>query len=155
MVEAASERRIYLDANVFIDAYEGEPLLSDPAAALLDALRDEPGLAVTSELSLAEVLARPEAEQDWRRKRAYLNLILWSGVVAPLPITREVLLLTGKLRAGHSPKLKLLDAIHLATASEQRCRVFVSRDDGIQVPPGMRRMRTDREGAHAILEALA
>lgn len=154
MAEAAWERRIYLDANVFIDAYEGEPLLSDPAAALLDELRKESGLAVTSELSLAEVLARPEAEQDWRRKRAYLNLIVWSRVVTPIPITREVLYLTAKLRAFHRPKLKLLDAIHLATASGQRCRVFVSRDQGIQAPLGMRRMRTDRDGAQAILGAL-
>ena len=155
MAEGASEPRVYLDANVFIDAYEGESHLSDPAAALLDELRKEPGLGVTSELSLAEVLARPEAEQDWRRKRAYLNLIVWSGVVTPIPITREVLYLTAKLRAFHRPKLKLLDAIHLATASGQGCRIFVSRDQRIQAPLGMRRMQTDTDGAQAILGALA
>ena len=60
MADIGFETGIYLDSNVFIDAYEGEPSLSGPAKALLNALRIEPGAAATSELALAEVLAGPE-----------------------------------------------------------------------------------------------
>ena len=155
MGDVVWERLVYLDANVFIDAYDGEEALSDSAKSLLAHLRTSPAVAVTSELSLAEVLADPEAKRDLRRKRAYLDLMVWSRFVTLVPVTRDVLYLTAKLRALHRPKLKLADAIHLATASEHRCRIFVSRDEGIQTPLGMRRMRTDRDGAQAIIEALA
>ena len=145
---------IYLDANVFIDAYEGEPSLSEPAKALLDHLRRERGLAVTSELSLAEVLVRPETEGNVIGKRAYLDLLVWSGCVELVPVTRDLLYLSARLRGVHSPKLRLADSIHLATSVERRCQVFVSRDAGIVPPDGARRMQADRDGPDAILGAV-
>jgi predicted nucleic acid-binding protein len=154
MGDVVWERLVYLDSNVFIDAYDGEQALSDPAKSLLDHLRAQPGAAVTSELSLAEVLADPEAKGDLRRKRAYLDLIVWSRFVTLVPITRDVLRATAKLRAIHRRKLTLVDAIHLATAITTRCRVFVSRDTGITPPGGMRRMEAGRDGVTAILQAI-
>jgi hypothetical protein len=98
MAEVSWEPLVYLDANIFIDAYEGEPRVSELAKSLLDELRKQPGTAVTSELSLAEVLVRPEAERNLIRKRAYLGLIIWSRFVSLVPITRDLLLETAKLR---------------------------------------------------------
>ena len=145
---------IYLDSNVFIDAYDGQPSFSEPARLLLDCLRDEPGLAFSSELSLAEVMVRPEAERNAIRKRAYLDLMVWSGCVELVPLAREVLYLSAKLRGAHPTKLRLADALHLATAVTKRCKVLVSRDADIMPPTGMRRMQADRDGADAILQAI-
>ena|SRR5215210_2573536 len=154
MPDIRSEPLIYLDSNIFIDAYEGEASLSEPAKSLLDRLRTREGIAVTSELSLAEVLVRPEAERNTVRKRAYLDMLVWSGVVSLIPIIRDVLYATAKLRAIHPTKLRLADSVHLATAIGRRCRVFVSRDKGITPPIGMRQMQPDRDGVGAILAAV-
>ena len=145
---------VYLDANVFIDAYEGEPRLSEPAKSLLERLRKQPGAAITSELSLAEVLVRPESERNPIRRRAYLDLIVWSRIVSLEPITRDLLYDTAKLRAAHPTKLRLADSIHLATAIQARCRIFVSRDGRITPPLGMHQMQPDRDGVDAIMQSL-
>jgi hypothetical protein len=74
MMAESHRQSLYLDSNIFIDAYEGEPSLSELAKNLLERLRTRLGIAITSELSLAEVLVRPEAEHAnehiW---------IFWSG----------------------------------------------------------------------------
>ena len=154
MAEVSWEPLVYLDANSFIDAYEGEPRVSEPAKSLLDKLRKQPGTAVTCELSLAEVLVRPEAERNLIRKRAYLDLIIWSRFVSLVPITRNLLLETAKLRAVHRTKLRLADSIHLATVIRTRCRTFVSRDGRIMPPLGMRQMQLDRDGVDAVMQTL-
>lgn len=154
MIEVTWRPLIYLDANVFIDAYEGEESLSAPAKALIDELRKRPGTGVTSELTLAEVLVRPETERNLRLKRAYLNLIVWGRSLDLIPISREVPTESAKLRAVHPRKLRLADAIHLATAAIGRCKVFVSRDGAISTPVGMRKMQPDREGVDAIIQAI-
>ncbi len=145
---------IYVDANIFIDAIVGVSPLRPPAQRLIHELAERRDIAVTSELSLAEVLVRVEAQNSFRRKRAYLDLIAWSGVVSLIPVTRDLLISTAKLRATHPTKLRLADAIHLETAIRSRCRVFASSDKGIRPPVGMHRMQPDVDGVDAILKAL-
>jgi predicted nucleic acid-binding protein len=152
--ETPTKAVIYLDSNVFIDAYEGEPELSTPARSLLEALETRPGLAVTSELALVEVLVRPEREGNSRSKNAYLDLLLASGLVHLIPLTRDLLLDTAKLRATHPTRLHLADSIHLATAIRSACRVLVSRDTRLTRPAGMRRMAPDVHGADAIMDTV-
>ena len=154
MMAESHRQSLYLDSNIFIDAYEGEPSLSELAKNLLERLRTRLGIAITSELSLAEVLVRPEAERDLTRKRAYLDLLVWSGVVNLIPVTRNLLYETAKLRAAHPTRLRLADSIHLATAVVHRCRIFVSRDKHITPPAGMLQMQPDRDGVDAIVAAV-
>lgn len=119
--------RAYLDANVFIDAIEGEDKVALPARQLLDAGRSTRGLLATSELTLAEVLGpgrhRSTSEEV---KRIYFDLMASSGIIELYPIDREILLETPRLRG--LARLKLIDGIHLATAVKANCRFFVSRD---------------------------
>ena len=134
---------VYLDANVFIDALEGEQAAAQPAEEFLRHLRAYPRVAITSELTLAEILARPERERLLPLKRAYLNLIVSNRFIELKSVTRRVLLDSAKYRAVHTPGLKLPDAIHLVTAGQSRCQLFVSRDTGINPPVGMTRISAD------------
>lgn len=119
----------YLDTNVFIDALEGEESLSAPAKALFDAARAKPGALVTSELTLAEVLAPSGGKaRPADLQRSYIDLIEWSGFIDLRPVSREVIYETVKLRQHVPPKVKLPDAIHLATAILAGCRYLVTRD---------------------------
>ena len=71
LIDAVLGQRVYLDANIFIYALEGHarylPVLSD-LFKIID--RDE-AQAVTSELTLAEVLVKPFADASTDRQAAY------------------------------------------------------------------------------------
>lgn len=132
---------LYLDTNIFIFLLEGKPDESQRIKLLFDTLKARPNAAVTSELTLAEVLAGSQHPKDSVTKRSYLDLIVWSNFVKLIPISRGVLYETAELRNAHKAasqrKLDLADAIHLVTAVHERCRYFVSEDRGIVPPSGM------------------
>jgi len=148
---------VYLDANVFIDFIQGEAELSEPARVLFETLRKRPFSAITSELTLAEVLApSSKGRKLWPDlKRQNLDLMVWSRFIGLEPISRSVLYESVALRSTKATgRLKLPDAIHLATAILGRCRLFISRDRGIPTPTGMRRVVVDSASLVEIAEAL-
>ena len=151
-----SEPLVYLDANPFIYALEGAPMIAAPAQTLFEALRARPGAGVTSELTLAEVLAPSKGRKRTPQlKRAYLDLMVWSRFIDLRPISREVLYETVNLRTTRATaKLKLPDAIHLATAIGNQCRFFVSGDKDIPVPRGMIHAKPDASSVARIVETL-
>lgn len=159
MTEGKSTPFVYLDANVFIFFLEGNPSASEPVKMLFDALRKHPGSGVTSELTLAEVLAGSEHPRSPLLKRTYLDLIVWSKFIDLAPVNRDVLYESAELRAmhklAHGKKLDLPDAIHLVTAIQHKCRYFVSADKGISPPNEMTKISPDNAGVSVILKVFA
>lgn len=147
---------VYLDSNVFIDFIEGDETISAPIGPLVHKLRQKPGQAVTSELTLAEVLAPSKGrKRPPHIRRLYLNLLVWGRFIDLHPISRGVLYETAKLRATKATsRMKLLDAIHLATAVLGGCRIFISRDRDIRVPQGMLLMEPSTGSVRKVIEAL-
>ena len=146
---------VYLDANPFIYLIEGEVELSAPLVPLFGRLKEAVGTAVTSELTLAEVLSPTtrRGKLPPQTRRAYLNLLVWGSFIGLEPITRPVLYETVEFRAVR--KLKLPDAIHLATAFRLGCRFFMTRDSQFPMPQGMVRITPDEDGVSRFFEALA
>jgi predicted nucleic acid-binding protein len=144
----------YLDTNVFIDAIEGTDSISLPIKALLEAGRGRRGALVTSELTLAEVLASGRQERmSADLKRLYLDLIVWGGFIDLRPVSREVIYETAELRP-YAP-MKLPDAIHLATAVLTSCRFFLTRDQGFRRMPGsMIKIEPSADGIAQIVSQL-
>lgn len=142
MTDAKSPPRVYLDTNVFIFAFEGDVAVSERVKPLVDAFRSHPGSVVTSELTLAEVLAESARPRSPILKRLYLDFIIWSGIVDLVPIGRNILFDSVDLRSvhksAHGRKLELPDAIHLATAIQKKCHYFISADEGINPPVEMK-----------------
>mgnify|MGYP001100985632 CR=1 FL=1 len=150
MTEQNPASRLYLDANIFIYAIEGEPRIFDPLQELFGFLRTKKGTAVTSELTLAEVLARA---RDIDR-RNYLGLIVWSRVFDLQPVSREVLLETADYRkAAGMPKLP--DAIHAVTAIRAGCRTILSRDRRLRLPEGYTLVSPEPENLTALVRELS
>jgi predicted nucleic acid-binding protein len=148
---------IYLDTNVFIRAVEGLDEAAGPAKTLIRTLRTQrAGIAATSEITFAEVLApskRADALPSHVKRRAYLDLLLWNGLIALVPVSRDVLIETAELRAMY--RLKLPDAVHLVSAIRSRCRFFVSADrDFERIPEGMSRVNCDHDSLPQLLELL-
>jgi predicted nucleic acid-binding protein len=134
MTDAEEVPRLYLDANVFIYAIEGNAAIADPLRQLFDLFRANRGIGVTSELTLAEVLPRASNV----RRRSYLNMIVWSRIFDLHPVSRDILIETAKYReaAGMHSMPKLPDAIHVVTAIRAGCRTVLSADSRLKLPDG-------------------
>jgi predicted nucleic acid-binding protein len=157
MTDASVARAVYLETNFFIKAVEGTVEASIPPKKLIEVLRVRPGMAVTSEITLAETLAPPrraDALPLHIKRRAYLDLIVWSGFVTLIPVSRDILIETADLRSV--ARLKLPDAIHLVSAIRGKCGYLVSNDgDFNKLPEGMARVKPDENGIDGLLRALA
>jgi predicted nucleic acid-binding protein len=151
MTEKSISSKLYLDANVFIYAVEGSDDIAGRLRALFELLGNNPNLAVTSELTLAEVL--PKATPI--RRRNYLELILYSGLFDLHPVTRDILIETADYRriAGASKPdaskpdasmPKLPDAIHVVTAVRAGCDKMLSFDRALKLPDSMQRVTRDK-----------
>ncbi|WP_375412705.1 type II toxin-antitoxin system VapC family toxin [uncultured Bradyrhizobium sp.] len=149
---------IYLDTNFFIKAVEGTKETAAPAQKLIEILRQRRDrVAVTSEITFAEVLApsrRVDALSPGIKRRAYLDLLLWSNLIGLIPVSRSILIETADLR-GVTP-LKLPDAVHLTSAIQSGCRFFVSTDkDFSRLPTGMVRVNFDEESLSRLIRELS
>lgn len=145
---------VYVESNVFIYAVEGSVETAKPAKTLLEFARRQQGAIVTSELTLAEVLApsrQPDALPGPLKRRLYLDLLVWSGIVTLIPLSRSILIDTADLRAA--TRLKLPDAIHVLSAIEAKCRFLVSGDrDMDRLPAGMTRVNPDQPSIDHLLK---
>lgn len=119
--------RVYLDTNVFIAAYENPGARSDHAWWLLEAAEGGRIAAVTSELTLAEVLVKPLANSDRTLVEAY-QAALATGSALEVVLIDRVILIGAAERRARRLSVKLPDAIHLAAARQANCRFFVTRD---------------------------
>lgn len=130
--------RFYCDANVFIMAVEGRADQIGLAGGLITAAMDERCTLVTSLLTLGEVMVVPLRFSEMETLASYRSL-LGGGYPAILvrPVDAETLGEAAALRARH-PRLKLPDAIHLATARLNRIDWFVTNDARMAGEGGLR-----------------
>ena len=98
--------------------------------ALLQALDDGEIVAVTSELTLAEVLVKPIKDANLPVQQAYHAFLTPTPALQVIPLDKGILLEAAQLRA--TTKLKLPDAMHLATANLCGCDSFLTNDDAFK-----------------------
>jgi predicted nucleic acid-binding protein len=159
MTEQLSSPIVYIDANRFIYLIDGDDGIAGRLRPLFALLKERPGIAVTSELTLAEVLAK--ARPDTRR--SYFNLIVWSNLCRLHPVTRDILIDTADYRResgrtrpdGTVSKVRLPDAIHVVTAVQNRCRAFLSADVGLRLPVEMTMFEPSDTGVTNLLREIA
>lgn len=123
-------RRVYLDTNIVIYAVEGFADYADQIQALLKAMDAGEIVALTSELTLAETLVKPLKDQQPVIQQAYRAFLTLTAKFAIIPISRDILEAAAQLRA--TTKLKLPDAIHLATALREQCDFLLTNDDAFK-----------------------
>lgn len=134
-VDALRGKRVYLDTNVFIYVVEGSEEHAPFLEGLFALLEAGELSTVTSELTLAEVLAKPFEEGRTDIAQAYEEMLVTSTGLSVMPVERAILVEAARLvpRLG----LKLPDAIHVATAMASGCDVLLSNDRRIKVPASM------------------
>lgn len=116
---------ICLDSNVFIAALSSDETHSDTAQQIILALQANQLQVVYSTIVLGEVLGG----STWTADRLYIDDFFASLENTELvPVTAAVARQAGILRLSAGSKLKLPDAIHLATALDQKADVFITND---------------------------
>ena len=150
---------VHVDANPFIYAFEGEESLAVALNGLFAFFGKHPGMALTSELTLAEVLPKARVPD---LRRGYLELMVSSGIFELKPITQSILLETADYRRatmvtlpdGRQIMPKLPDAIHVVTAMRSGCRILLSTDSRLKVPAGMRVVEANEAGITELVREL-
>jgi len=131
--------RIYLDTNVFIAAFESAGAHADHAWSLLIAIQQGEAKAATSELTLSEILVKPISQGAEGLARAYESIISPDDTLDVLEVSRDVLVGAARLRAANR-SLRLPDAIHVASAQKAGCHYFITGDERLTLPEGMKRL---------------
>lgn len=134
--------RIYLDANVFIDAFENDGVPVTRGRLVLDHVRAGGAVGVISELIVAELLTKPLESGDKELCDAYEALFVSSSTIETFPIDRRVLVQAARLRATVK-SMRMPDAIHVATAKLHDCAAFVTADRRLSIPDGLRAINLD------------
>ncbi len=131
----AAGSRVYLDANAFIYAFE-VPAAFPQVVALFRRLGRGEVSAVTSVLTLAELLVIPLRRGDAVLEAGYRRRIVSGPALTVLDVGRDVLVRAASIRAGTS-RIKLPDAIHVATAQLSACDVLLTNDAKIGTVEGL------------------
>ncbi len=135
MVRLTLSGRVYLDTNIFIYALEGYSTFRAVLTTVFGALDRHELAAITSELTLAEVLVKPFSDRSIEREKAYLQILQPSASLQMVPVSRDVLIAAARLRAETT--MKLPDAIHAATAQITGCSYFLTNDTQLKTIPGL------------------
>lgn len=120
---------VYLDANAVIYSVEKHPVYWPLLQPLWLAAKGKIIEIVSSDLTLMESLIAPLKSGDATLANTYEQLFQ-QAQTRLLPITQAILREAAQLRA--TTKLKTPDALHLATAQQVGCVLFVTNDTGFR-----------------------
>jgi len=158
MTDTSSTSVVYVDANPIAYALEGPDELASSLRNLFAVFRARPGVAVTSELTLAEVLPKRKIPD-----RHFLDLLVWSKIFDLRPVTREILVETARYRRAARTELpdgrfsmpKLPDSIHVVTAIQAGCRSFLSSDGRVKLPDKIKLVQANKAGIETLVQEMA
>jgi len=126
-------KRVYFDANIFIYLLEHHPDLGEVCLSIVQSAVDKELDGYSGDLVFAELLVKPLKENNARAVQAVKDLFTNDTRIELLPHTKTAFITAAHLRANY--KIKLPDALHIATAIENHMDVFLTNDREI---PAMR-----------------
>jgi predicted nucleic acid-binding protein len=130
------EGPVGLDTAVFVYWIEAHPRYAPVVEPLFEAIDAGRLVAVTSGLSLLEVLVVPLRAGDLDLAARYEALLTRSRGLRLMEMDRRQLRLAAQLRATFG-RLRTPDALQLAAALGSRCSSFVTNDRRLPSIPGL------------------
>src|SRR5262249_10369125 len=126
----ARVQRLYTETAPLIYYVEENPAYVGKMDAIIAAIEDRPIEAISSVITLTEVLTRPFKLGDTRLAREYRDILLHSGEFRLLLVTSRIAESAADLRARYN--LRTPDALHIAAGIDARCDAFLTNDTGIK-----------------------
>jgi predicted nucleic acid-binding protein len=132
---------VALDTSIFIYFIEEHPVYLPLVEPLFEAMDRGEIEAVTSSLTLLEVLVIPFRFANAALVDRYETLLTKSRGLRLLELDRDFLRSVAQIRAA--TRAKTPDAMQLAAALASGCPIFLTNDDRIPNVPGLRTLRLE------------
>lgn len=123
-------RRLYTETAPLIYYVEENPSYLAKMNAIIDAIEGNPIEAISSVITLTEVLTHPLRHGHTRLVQEYRDILLNSKEFHLLPITPRIAESAADLRARYN--LRTPDALHVAASIDARCDAFLTNDAGVK-----------------------
>ena len=124
----SSAGKISLDANIILYYLHQDKNFGKQSFRLLTAVKNKTKIISTLIYAESFVYVFEQADESLEKKQLKaLEKIPKLKIVAP---TKKICLLAAQLRAAY--RLKTPDAIHLATAIDSDCDVFITNNDNLK-----------------------
>lgn len=127
--------RVALDTSVFIFQIEGNPRYQELVHALFSWLERPRARAVTSTITMLELLVQPYRTRNLGRVNEFYALLSTHPNLEWSAPTLEIADLAAKLRAEYN--LRTPDAVQAATALARRATGLISNDRVFKRVPGL------------------
>ena len=126
LLETMIDRIVYIDAGPFIYFMERNPSYEKSLDAFFSLMSRGEVRAVTSTVTLAEVLVKPYRCKQWAIAEKYESIFEGTSEMTLISVDTEIGRLAAKLRTSCS--LLTPDAIHMATAMIHEADFFLTND---------------------------
>ena len=127
---------VCLDTCVFIYFMEEDKRYIDVVTPIFEAVNEGQFNAITSGITLLETLVVPLRAKDDLLANQYEQLLSKSKGLTLTNLSHELLRRAAVLRATF--QIKTPDALQIAAAQQERCRIFVTNDRRLPKIPGLK-----------------
>ena len=132
LIQSLKNKRVYFDTNIIIYLIEGFPEYQKSVDEIQEVLETSQCVAITSDITICESLIKPFKDNYLEGVKIFQSFLEESGIFELIPTARSTYIKASLVSATQS--LKLPDAIHVATAIQSRCDIFLTNDKSIKTP---------------------
>lgn len=123
-------KRIYIEAAPLIYYVEENTTYVERMDAIIAAIENQTAEAISSVITLTEVITHPLRLGKSQLVREYRDILLHEKYFRLMPVSVEIAEHAANLRARYN--LRTPDALHVATALVTNCDAFLTNDLGIK-----------------------
>ncbi len=134
-------QRVYVDTNIFIYFLERHATRFDAVLPFVQLFNDGHAIAYTGDAVVAETLYRPYKLGDALRVSEIKAFFSNDEFITVLPHTKQVFELAAELAPTRG--MKLIDALHYATAALAGCTFILTNDHGFASTEAIEVLRVD------------
>jgi len=132
---------VFLDTSCFIYTIENNPKYIGTTKLILNAITDKQINAVTSVITVAEVLRKPFENNDLLLAQMYHSVFTQTKNLETVDLNVELSVNASKISADYN--FKLPDSYQLAVAKKYNCKTFLTNDKILKKFKGLEVMILD------------
>lgn len=126
---------VYIDTNIFIYFLDGNKDFLSLVAPFLEAVSAGKIIGYTGDAVIAETMVRPYKIGNLAMIEQFKAFFYREDFLTILPHESKTFDLAAQISAKHG--MKLIDALHLATALQAGCKYLITQDMGFKQIEGM------------------
>ena len=131
LIEILDGKKVFLDTAPFVYVFENKLPYKDLLVPVFLAIDNGTIHAVSSLVTVIEVLSKPYRFEQWTLVETYRKIFSHSSNIDVLPLTLETADLTAQVRGKYN--LKTPDATQWATATLHDVDYFLTNDKGFTI----------------------